>query len=81
VIRQAHLIAVVGAFLMGCTVVLVVGCAGVRSEASQKEEQDHAEAPASEEARCSQTRTFKIGDYLLPPRGKGNYRMVVFYHK
>ena len=59
-IRQSHLIAVVGTFLFGCVVLLtVVGCAGVRSEASQKEEQGHAEAAASEEARCSQTRTFR----------------------
>jgi Ca2+-binding RTX toxin-like protein len=57
VIRQSHLIAVVGAFLIA---VVVVGCAGVRSEAPQKDEQGHAEATASEEARCSQTRTFRI---------------------
>ena len=55
---------------MGCTVVLVVGCAGVRSEAPQKEEQGHTEATkeqegtssgaaSSEEARCEGTRTFK----------------------
>jgi RTX calcium-binding nonapeptide repeat (4 copies) len=55
---------------MGCAVLLmVVGCAGVRSEAPQKEEQGHTEstkeqtrspeATASEEARCSQTRTYK----------------------
>ena len=31
----------------------------MRSEASKQKEQDHAEAKASEEARCSQTRTFK----------------------
>ena len=36
---------------------LVVGCAGVRSEAPQKEEQAHTEATASEEARCEGTRT------------------------
>jgi hypothetical protein len=44
---------------MGYTGLLVVGCAGMRSEAPQKEEQAHTEATASEEARCSQTRTFK----------------------
>jgi RTX calcium-binding nonapeptide repeat (4 copies) len=74
VIRQSHLIAVVGAFLFGCAVLLmVVGCAGVRSEAPQKEEQGRTEATkeqtrspeatASEEARCSDavegTRTIK----------------------
>src|SRR5918993_3668404 len=66
VIRQAHLIAVVGAFLIA---VVVVGCAGERSEAPQEEEQGHTEATtaqtrspeatASEEARCEGTRTFK----------------------
>jgi hypothetical protein len=55
VVRQAHLIAVVGAFL---SAVVVVGCAGVRSEAP--EEQAHTEATASEEARCEGTRTIKI---------------------
>jgi hypothetical protein len=43
---------------MGCAVLLiVVGCAGVRSEAP--EEQGHTEATASEEARCEGTRTYK----------------------
>jgi hypothetical protein len=43
---------------MGWTVLLmVVGCAGVRSEAP--EEQAHTEATASEEARCAGTRTIK----------------------
>jgi hypothetical protein len=47
----------------------MAGCAGVRSAAPQKEEQGHTEATkeqtrspeatASEEARCSQTRTYK----------------------
>jgi len=66
--RQGHLIAVVGAFLMGCAVLLlVVGCARVRSGASQGE-QEHTEATeeqarspeatASEEDRCGGTRTF-----------------------
>jgi hypothetical protein len=70
VIRQSHFIAVVVSFLMGCAVLLMVaGCAGVRSEASQKDEQGHTEATkeqtyssgaaSSEEARCSQTRTYK----------------------
>jgi hypothetical protein len=71
VIRQSYFIAVVGVLLIGCAVLLVVGCAaGVRSEAPQKEEQGHTEAtkaqqgsssgaPTSEEARCEGTRTFK----------------------
>jgi Ca2+-binding RTX toxin-like protein len=72
VVRQGYLMAVVGAFLIGCAGLLVgVGCSGVRSEAPQKEEQGHTEATkaqegsssgaaSSEEARCSQTRTFRI---------------------
>jgi hypothetical protein len=66
-IRQGHLIAVVGVLLMGCVVLLmVVGCAGMRSKASKQEEQVHTEttkeqtrapeATASEEARCAGTR-------------------------
>ena len=69
-IRQSHLIAVVGVLLMGCAVLLmVVGCAGVRSEAPKEQEQSRAEvtegqarspeATASEEARCEGTRTVK----------------------
>ena len=61
-VHQARLIAVVGVFLIGCAVLLlVVGCAGVRSEAPQKEEQGHTEA-TKEQARsdrCEGTRTFK----------------------
>ena len=58
-----------GAFLIGCAVLLVVGCAGVRSEAPQ-EEQEHTEATkeqarspeatASEEDRCGETRTIDL---------------------
>jgi len=74
VVRREHLIAVVVTFLIGCTVVVVVGCAGVRSEASN-EEQGHTEATkqqahsggaaSSEEARCRQTRTFKTSGVLI----------------
>ena len=69
VTRQAHLIAVVRAFLIGCAVLLLaVGCAGVRSEAPQekqrhteatKEQTRSLEATASEQARCQGTRTTK----------------------
>jgi hypothetical protein len=45
VVRQAHLIAVVVAFLIGCAVVLLAGASGVQAEASKKE------------ARCEGTRT------------------------
>ena len=65
-IRQAHLIALV-AFLIGCAVPLVVGCAGVGSEAPQEKqgqaevtEQEQTRSPeatASEQARCERTRT------------------------
>ncbi len=61
----------VRAFLIGCAVLLVVGCAGTRSEAPQEQQQGHTEATkeqtrapeatASEEARCQGTRTFKRG--------------------
>jgi hypothetical protein len=69
VVRQGHLIAVVASFLMGCAVLVVVGCAGVRS-GTPREEQGHTqatteqerspEATASEEARCEGTRTFQM---------------------
>jgi hypothetical protein len=48
---------------MGCAV-LLVGCAGARSEGPQKDEQAHTKATASEEARCSQTRTFRVEDLV-----------------
>src|SRR5918995_3263392 len=52
-VRREHLIAVVGAFLIGCVVLLIVaGCAGVRSDAPQEDEQGRSD-------RCEGTRTFK----------------------
>src|SRR5215211_5212345 len=69
VVRQGHLIAVVGTFLIGCAVLLlVVSCAGTSSEAPKegqghteatKEQTRSAEATEAEEARCDGTRTFK----------------------
>jgi hypothetical protein len=60
VIRQAHFMAVVSTFLIGCAVLLiVVGCAGVGSEAPQKEQTHSPQATASEEARCQGTSTTK----------------------
>ncbi len=47
-VRQGHLIALVGTFLIGCAVVLMAGASGVQAQASKKEE-----------ARCEGTRTFK----------------------
>jgi hypothetical protein len=73
VVRRGQLIAVVGTVLMGCAVLLVVGCAGVRSEAPEegqghtdatKEQARSPEATASEEARCEKTRTFHRKNYL-----------------
>src|SRR5215213_5173980 len=63
VVRQGHLIAVVKAFLIGCAfLLLVVGCAGTRSETSNKKEQGSSpEATASEEeARCEGTRSYHL---------------------
>jgi hypothetical protein len=42
------LIDVVVYFLIGCAVLVVVGCSGVRSGSSQQEEQGHAEASKEE---------------------------------
>jgi RTX calcium-binding nonapeptide repeat (4 copies) len=53
---------VVGTFLIGCAaLLLVVGCAGTRSETSKKEEQGSSpKATDSEEVRCEETRTIKV---------------------
>ena len=59
-LRQGRSIAVVGTFLIGCAVLLVVGCAATRSESSNKKEHGSSpEATASEEARCDKTGTTK----------------------
>jgi len=71
VVRRGRLKAVVvRAFLIGCVVLLVlVGCAGVRSEApkepahtevTNKEQPRSPEATASEQARCEGTRTTEM---------------------
>jgi hypothetical protein len=53
--------AVVGTFLIGCAVLLLlmVGCARTRSESSKKEQGSSPQATDSEEARCQGTRTIK----------------------
>ena len=52
--------AVVVTFLIGCAVLLMVGCAGTSSETSNKKEQGSSpQATASEEARCQGTSTTK----------------------
>ena len=72
VVRQAHLIAWVVAFLIGCVLLLAVGCAGTRSEAPKEQEQGHTEATTTEqarspeataseeEARCGWTRNYYV---------------------
>ena len=61
-VRQGHLIAVVGTFLIGCAVLLLaVGCSGTSSETSNKKEQGSSpKTTASEEARCQGTRTYHL---------------------
>lgn len=58
---------IIWAFLLGCAGLVVVGCAGICSEAPQEERQGHTEATraegrspeaTSEEGRCGKTRTF-----------------------
>jgi hypothetical protein len=62
--------AIVGIFLIGCALLLLMlGCSGIRTEAPRekqenspeatKKEQAHTEVTASEEARCEGTRTIK----------------------
>jgi Ca2+-binding RTX toxin-like protein len=69
--------AVMRALLIGCAILLVVGCAGVRSEAPKEQEQGHTEATkeqahspgatTSEEAQCEGTRTITIKQKYYPP--------------
>lgn len=69
--HRAHPMAVVRAFLVGCVGLLVlVGCAGVRTEAPKEKQQGHtAEATASEEqARCEGTRTIRNPLDMESPR-------------
>jgi uncharacterized protein YceK len=76
VVRRGRHIAVVRAFLVGCAVVLLmVGCAGVRSgapqekghtEAANKEQARSPEATSPEEGRCGETRSIDLptGTYI-----------------
>jgi hypothetical protein len=74
VVSQRHLIALVGVLLIGSAVLLlVVGCAGVGSEAPQKEQTHSPQATASEEARCQGTRTTKD----FPMGGEGFTARVI----
>src|SRR5215217_6883276 len=53
VVRQGQLIALVGAFLIGCAFLLMAGASVVQAQASKKEE-----------GRCQGTRTIKHGRYI-----------------
>ena len=65
-VRQGHFMAVVGTFMTGWAVLLlVVGCSGVRSGAS-KQEQGRSPEASAEEDRCGETRSIDKhrGPYL-----------------
>ena len=73
-IRQSRCIAVVVPFLIGCAVLLVVGCAGTRSESPKQQghtkatrEQTRSAKAASEEARCEGTRTYHLYQVVHRP--------------
>src|SRR5215207_1266569 len=76
VVRQGQLITVV-VFLIGCAVLLlVVGCSGVRSGASNKKEQGSSpQATSSEEARCQGTRSIDLAKISASasPASEGSY--------
>ena len=61
-VRHVHLIAVMVTCVIGCAVLLVIGCSGTGSETSNKKEQGHSpQATESEkEARCEGTRIIKV---------------------
>jgi hypothetical protein len=71
--------AVVGAFLTGCAVLLVmlVGCAGVRSEAPKEQEHGQGRSPeataSEEEARCEGTRSLEGRSVPAQPNPRGPY--------
>ena len=73
-VRRGHLIAVVGTFLIGYAVLLVVGCAVTRSETSKKEQGHSPEATASEEARCEGSGTYHLYNVSYRRGGEGPLR-------
>jgi hypothetical protein len=68
---------VVGTFLIGCVILLGVGCAGTSSETSNKKEEQgrSPQATASKEAaRCEGTQTLKLKDlYKLKYPSRGGF--------
>ena len=75
-IKTRALMAVVRTFLIGCAFLLVVGCAGTRSESPKQQghteatrEQTRSAKAASEEARCAETRLIDlhVPSGALPP--------------
>ena len=69
----------VGTFLIGCVILLGVGCAGTSSETSKKEEQGSSpQATASEQARCQGTRTIKVTWLQLQLQSEPIKESVVF---
>jgi hypothetical protein len=66
---------VVGIFLIGCVVLLVVGCLGTRSASSEKKQGHSPQATASEEeARCDETQNLKLKDlYKLKNPWRGGF--------
>jgi Ca2+-binding RTX toxin-like protein len=61
-------------FLIGCAVLLVVGCSGTRSETSKKEQGRSPEATASkEEARCEGTQTIHVQGKFQALSWNGTY--------
>ena len=79
VVRQGRLTAVVGAFLIGCAFLLVIGGSGVQAATSQ-EKQEHNEATkeqghsggAASEDRCEENKAdgrFTTNDLLGCPKG------------
>jgi hypothetical protein len=65
----------VGIFLIGCVVLLVVGCSGTRSASSEKKQGHSPQATASEEeARCDETQNLKLKDlYKLKNPWRGGF--------
>jgi hypothetical protein len=80
-VRQGHFIAVVVTFLIGCAVILVVGCAETHSESPKQQghteatrEQTRSAKAASEEARCEGTRTYHLYFVQYRRGGQGPLR-------